>query len=198
MYKRYTQILLWLISQALGDYLEKQRTNFPRFYFIGDEDLLEIIGSNSIQKLQMHVKKMFSGIASLVVDQDGVTVTGMASAEGTYNPMSSADHLLGEVVPFQHPINTSRAGRADVWLSDLIHEMRSNLSYLTVKAYHALKEITDRTSLDMTDYLKWIDEYPGKQILVCISSSSPSHCTCKPNILVQQRGSVINSTPPSF
>jgi hypothetical protein len=47
--------------------------------------LLEIIGSNDLQKLQMHVKKMFSGIASLVVDKDCATITGMASAEGIYH-----------------------------------------------------------------------------------------------------------------
>lgn len=41
-----------------------------------------MIGSNDLQKLQMHIKKMFSGIASLVVDKDGVTITGIASAEG--------------------------------------------------------------------------------------------------------------------
>lgn len=34
------------IQKALGEYLEKQRQNFARFYFVGDEDLLEIIGNS--------------------------------------------------------------------------------------------------------------------------------------------------------
>jgi dynein heavy chain 1 len=38
--------LLTKIQKALGEYLEKQRAAFPRFYFIGDEDLLEIIGNS--------------------------------------------------------------------------------------------------------------------------------------------------------
>jgi len=38
--------LLAKIQKALGDYLEKQRAAFPRFYFVGDEDLLEIIGNS--------------------------------------------------------------------------------------------------------------------------------------------------------
>ena len=38
--------MLQKIQKALGDYLEKQRQNFARFYFVGDEDLLEIIGNS--------------------------------------------------------------------------------------------------------------------------------------------------------
>ena len=37
--------MLAKIQKALGDFLEDQRAAFPRFYFVGDEDLLEIIGN---------------------------------------------------------------------------------------------------------------------------------------------------------
>jgi len=38
--------MLSKIQKALGEYLENQRSNFARFYFVGDEDLLEIIGNS--------------------------------------------------------------------------------------------------------------------------------------------------------
>ena len=42
-----------------------------RFYFVGDEDLLEIIGnSKNIPRLQKHFKKMFAGVASIVLNED--------------------------------------------------------------------------------------------------------------------------------
>ena len=53
--------LLGKIQKALGEYLERERASFPRFYFVGDEDLLEIIGnSKNIARLQKHFKKMFA------------------------------------------------------------------------------------------------------------------------------------------
>ena len=54
------------IEKALGDYLEKQRAQFARFYFIGDADLLEIIGnSRDIDAVGHHLGKMFAGLAKL-------------------------------------------------------------------------------------------------------------------------------------
>ena len=54
-----------------------------RFYFVGDEDLLEIIGnSKNIPRLQKHFKKMFAGVASIILNEDHSHVTGLTSKEG--------------------------------------------------------------------------------------------------------------------
>ena len=75
--------LLAKIQKALGEYLERERSAFPRFYFVGDEDLLEIIGnSKNVEKLQKHFKKMFAGIAALILSEDGSTIYGISSKEG--------------------------------------------------------------------------------------------------------------------
>ena len=54
-----------------------------RFYFVGDEDLLEIIGnSKNIGRLQKHFKKMFAGVHAILVDEDQTQAQGLASKEG--------------------------------------------------------------------------------------------------------------------
>lgn len=75
--------LLGKIQKALGEYLERERASFPRFYFVGDEDLLEIIGnSKSIPKLQKHFKKMFAGVSALVLNEEENLISGLSSKEG--------------------------------------------------------------------------------------------------------------------
>src|SRR6201999_4089866 len=74
--------LLSKIQKALGEYLERERVSFPRFYFVGDEDLLEIIGnSNDSARVAKHFKKMFAGISGAEVNDDNI-ITGISSKEG--------------------------------------------------------------------------------------------------------------------
>ena len=39
-------------QKALSDFLEEKRSAMPRFYFIGDEDLLEILGQVSDEYIE--------------------------------------------------------------------------------------------------------------------------------------------------
>jgi len=56
---------------------------YIRFYFVGDEDLLEIIGnSKNVPRLQKHFKKMFAGVHTIILDDEQTQVVGLASKEG--------------------------------------------------------------------------------------------------------------------
>ena len=58
--------LLDSIKKDLNKYLEDQRVSFPRFYYVADDDLLEIVGnSKNIDAIQRFFPKMFAGINSI-------------------------------------------------------------------------------------------------------------------------------------
>ncbi|KAE8214295.1 hypothetical protein CF327_g2298 [Tilletia walkeri] len=147
--------LLSKIQKALGEYLERERANFPRFYFVGDEDLLEIIGnSKDVQRIVKHLKKMFAGIATVRLDDDITQLEGMLSREGEY-------------VPFQAPIVLKNYSKINDWLSKLESDMRVSLAQLLSKGYASLQEFyTDPAQLDKDRFLAWVDEFPAQLVVL--------------------------------
>ena len=72
---------LWLETKLLN--ITPCLLHCCRFYFVGDEDLLEIIGnSKNVARLQKHFKKMFAGITSIVLNEEETVITGICSKEG--------------------------------------------------------------------------------------------------------------------
>ena len=140
--------MLQKIQKALGDYLEKQRQSFARFYFVGDEDLLEIIGnSKSIQHVQRHFPKMFAGITTTQFEAEGDKVVGMVSREG-------------EQVGWSKPTIISEDPTIYVWLQKIEAAMQTSLAELLLKA------ITDMETLDIQeqqeDFTAWIEQFPAQ------------------------------------
>lgn len=66
-----------VMQRALEQYLETKRNVFPRFYFISNDDLLEILAnSRRPEMLQPHMKKLFENIKSLKLGKVSVLVWG--------------------------------------------------------------------------------------------------------------------------
>ncbi|KAG5475409.1 hypothetical protein LSCM1_03523 [Leishmania martiniquensis] len=70
-------------QKSLIEFLEAKRGKLPRFYFISDEDLLEMLGhSQNPSVVQVHLKKLFMGIHSVTFSSDNTSITHMISAAG--------------------------------------------------------------------------------------------------------------------
>lgn len=59
-----------ILQRALEVYLETKRHIFPRFYFISNDDLLEILGNAKKPELvQPHLKKLFDNLVKLKLNK---------------------------------------------------------------------------------------------------------------------------------
>ncbi|CDJ27241.1 LOW QUALITY PROTEIN: dynein beta chain, flagellar outer arm, putative [Eimeria mitis] len=60
-----------LVVRGLNDFLEKKRLAFPRFFFLSNEELVQLLaGASHAEALAPHVQKCFEGIHSLNFDKD--------------------------------------------------------------------------------------------------------------------------------
>lgn len=71
------------VQKSLDSYLETKRGAFPRFYFLSDDELLEILAQSSKPEMvQPHLKKCFDNIYYLDFGPVNIgEIYGMESAE---------------------------------------------------------------------------------------------------------------------
>lgn len=140
------------VSSGLEAYLEKERASFPRFYFVGNDDLLEMIGnSNETMRITKHFKKMFAGINNLIMD-DETTISGFTSKEG-------------ETIRLKKSISLAKVPKINDWLALLESGMKSTLAELLAEAVDSYTPIFESDGVDPTALNTFIETYPS-QIMV--------------------------------
>ncbi|KAG9394461.1 dynein light chain binding [Carpediemonas membranifera] len=130
-----------LVQKGLSDYLETKRKAFSRFYFLSNDELLEILSqTRDPRAVQPHLRKCFEAIASVKFEEDS-QITGMNSLEG-------------EFVPFHQGMYPK--GNVENWMSELETTVLSSVYDTLRRAIEEYPTIPRR---------EWVLRWPGQIIL---------------------------------
>ena len=128
---------LELCQKSLTGYLEKKRLLFPRFFFVSDPSLLEILGQASdSHTIQAHLLSIFENLALVKF------------APADYNKIVAVISKEGEVVSLDRPVRAE--GSVEIWLMQLLTTAKESLNSIIRNGYHI---ITD-TAFDMLEFIK--------------------------------------------
>lgn len=108
-----------MCEKALNEYLEQKKKVFPRFYFVSNQALLDILSNgNNPEKVDEYLGDCFDGMKSL----DFIRGPGIQSPAKSAKGMFSKE---GEYVPFSQPFHC--AGAVESYLCDLERTMQITL-----------------------------------------------------------------------
>ena len=155
--------LLDQIMKCLEAYLESKRVVFPRFYFLSNDELLEILAqTRNPHAVQPHLRKCFDAINKL-------EFAGGPPAAGAVNPEETVGTISNDILAMLSPegerVSLGKGlrarGNVEEWLGKVEEAMFSNL-----------KKILKQSLSDFENSVReeWLTRWPS-QIVLTVSQT---------------------------
>ncbi|CAD2219005.1 dynein heavy chain, axonemal [Angomonas deanei] len=129
------------VQRGLNDYLADKRQTFPRFYFLSDDELLDILSqSREVRRIDANISKLFEFIAKLEWEGEN-TIVGFHSVEGEFIP--AATNLIPE-------------GNVEIWLQKVEKLMKESVHNQVKLSYEAYLS---------TQRSKWVLEWCAQAVI---------------------------------
>ena len=130
-----------MVQKGLNDYLETKRSAFPRFFFLSNDELLDILSeTKDPRRVVPHMPKAFEGICG--VEMRGKTPEEQSQGEKNLDILAMVSGE-GEIVPLStnapvEPDAERNRGNVERWLLEMEVSMRTTLKEIgraAVEAY---------------------------------------------------------------
>lgn len=155
-------IVLEQIQKSLEDYLETKRMAFPRFYFLSNDELLEILSqTRDPHSVQPHMSKCFDAIKRI---KFGESKSSRDEINGFSDPLEEMVSLVN-VVKAEGPVEN--------WLRNFERSMRNTLFNLAKQAYTNYPP-TDEEAISRTE---WLFNYPAQVVIAVDQIAWTSRCS---------------------
>lgn len=145
-------------QKILFSLLERKRRDFPRFYFLANDDLFELMGnSKDPKKVNKHIKKCFEGIKKLTIASTQIP--------GRRNNDLFTHDVIELVSPEEEIVKLSQKITCENGVENWVKGVEKNMRETLKKAlYVTFNNFTKKKDSKMIG--EWIENHLGQLLIV--------------------------------
>jgi dynein heavy chain len=147
-------------EKQLNQYLEQKKKIFPRFYFVSNQTLIDILsnGNNPTKIASEYLGDLFDGLKKLIIAK---------AREGDLTVKCEAMYSKDdEVVPFFTPFEPTEA--VEIWLNKLEYKMRETLEAYLSRAKKEAEVNLRANAAENPNSMDWIFNYCAQIALLAV------------------------------